>query len=133
MAKAAAVKAPKTAKAKTAAKLTLNVLERVILYVRDFDAAVKYYTETLGVPLKYQEDGWAALDTKGIELNLHAGREGKVESHACVSFKVGDFDAAYEALKARGVKVSDVHSPCGGTRCSGFTDLDGNQLSIEGK
>jgi hypothetical protein len=46
---------------------------------------------------------------------------------------VADFDAALGALKSRGVKMSEVHSPCEGTRYSGFTDLDGNTLSIEGR
>ena len=32
-----------------------------ILFVRDFDASVKFYTETPGIPLQYKEHNWAGL------------------------------------------------------------------------
>lgn len=115
-------------------KLNLTGVERVILYVTDWDRAVKFYTETLGIPLKYKEDGWAALATRGIELNLHSGRKSRAQKdEASIGFRVDDFDATYAALKQRGVKVGEIYSPCEELRCANFTDPDGNRLSIEGR
>jgi catechol 2,3-dioxygenase-like lactoylglutathione lyase family enzyme len=129
MAKTAVAKAPKTQ-----SELKLGKVERVILYVADFDRAVKFYTETLGLSLLHKDEGWAALGTQGTEIDLHHGRRPKPqENDANIGFRVEDFDSAYAALKDRGVKVGKVFSPCGGLRCAGFTDPDGNKLGIEGK
>ncbi len=138
-AKAAKARGTKAKAAKAAPKrLALGKVQRVILYVNDFDRAVKFYTETLGIPLQYQDEGWAALATQGTEIDLHAGGCGDEATAAepgstHVAFAVADLDATYAALKARGVKLSEIFSPCGGTRCASFEDLDGNCLGIEGK
>lgn len=124
---------PKTAAA--AAKPGLRAVQRVILYVSDFDRAVKFYTETLGVPLKGGHDGWAELGTEGIEIDLHSGRgkQAAGEDDPLIYFRVDDLDATYAALRSRGVKLGEIQSPCGGVRCACFRDPDGNALGIEGK
>ncbi len=119
---------------KAAPALALGKVERVILYVSDFERAVKFYTEKLGLALKVKHEGWAELATSGTEIDLHHGRKNKVqECEPCLGFRVDDFDRSYAALKARGVKVGKIFSPCGGLRCACFTDPDGNNLGIEGK
>lgn len=123
----------KTTKAAAGRAVSMRSVARAIIFVRDFDRAVKFYTETLGIPLQYAEDGWAALDTMGIEVNLHAGRETKARSdETLVCFRVDDLDGVHSALKAKGVKMGEIHSPCGGLRCTGFPDPDGNRIGLEG-
>jgi predicted enzyme related to lactoylglutathione lyase len=127
-----ATAAPKAGKG--AAELRLGRVERVILYVSDFERAVRFYTETLGLALNYKEEGWASFKTEGTEIDLHGGRKEKAEPHAPnIGFRVERLDAATAALKARGVKVGKIFSPCGGLRCANFADPDGNVLGIEGK
>jgi catechol 2,3-dioxygenase-like lactoylglutathione lyase family enzyme len=114
--------------------LRLRKPERIIIYVKDFARAVKFYTQTLGMPLRHSEEGWAALGDGDTELDLHGGRTKKArEGEFHVGFRVDDLDATVAALKARGVKVGKIGSPCEGLRYAGFTDPDGNQLSVEGK
>lgn len=114
--------------------LKLREVERIILYVKDFDRALKFYTKTLGLTLRHGEEGWAALGDGETELNLHAGRTKKArEGEFHVGFRVDDLDATVAALKKRGVKVGPVGSPCEGLRYAAFTDPDGNPLSVEGK
>lgn len=121
-------------KAGAAKTLDLSKVERVILYVTDFDRAVKFYRDTLGLKPSFAEEGWAQFETKGTELCLHSGREEAPGKHdACVGLGVADFDFSYAELKRRGVAMGEIHSPCGGIRCAGFNDPDGNRLGIEGK
>lgn len=116
------------------AAIRLRKLERIILYVKDFKRAVKFYTKTLGLTVRHCEDGWAALGDGETELNLHSGRTKKArEAEFHVGFRVDDFDATVAALKKRGVKVGPVGSPCEGLRYAAFADPDGNALSVEGK
>ncbi len=125
---------PKARKSAAAPALSLGKVERVILYVSNFDRAVKFYTEKLGFTLKSKSEGWAELATAGTEIDLHHGRETKPqEGEPSLGFAVADFDAAYTALKARGVKVGKIFSPCSELRCACFTDSEGNNLGIEGK
>jgi predicted enzyme related to lactoylglutathione lyase len=130
----APAKAATSAKAAKAAKpFKLGAVERIILYVRDFNRAVKFYGETLAIGLKYQSPGWAALATSGIEINLHEGLKGKpADKLLNLSFRVDDFDAACAELKKRGVTVGAVFQPCEGLRCAPFSDPDGHRLHIEG-
>jgi predicted enzyme related to lactoylglutathione lyase len=122
-------------KAQKASGLKLDTVARVILYVKDTERSARFYSQTLGIPVKYADEGWIEFDTKGTPVCLHSGRTKRAgDSEAAVSFQVKDFDAAYRALKVREVEgLTEPHSPCGGLRYASFRDLDGNVLSIEGR
>lgn len=114
--------------------IRLSALERVILYVRDTERSARWYSELLGIPARHKEPGWVELDTKGITLCLHGGREGgRIKDQTSVGFKVDNFDAAWRALQLREVAaLSEPYSPAPGMRCVSFEDPDGNVLGIEG-
>lgn len=115
--------------------IRLSAVERVIFYVRDLERSAKWYADILGIPARHKEAGWAELDTKGVTLCLHDGREGgRVKDPTAVGFKVEDFDAAYRSLRLREVpSLSEPFSPTPGVRCLSFQDPDGNLLGIEGR
>jgi catechol 2,3-dioxygenase-like lactoylglutathione lyase family enzyme len=125
--------ARKKAPAKTSVP-ALTSLTRVIFYVRDTERSARWYHETLGIPVRFQEHGWAELETEGVTLCLHGGRKrAAVEDQPSVGFRVKDFDAAFRALKLREVPgLGEPFSPCAGLRCLSFRDPDGNELGIEG-
>lgn len=112
----------------------LAAVERVIFFVRDVPRSARWYAETLGIPTRHSERGWAELETRGIILCLHGGRaSGPPKEPPQVSFRVESFDAAYKALKLREVSnLSDPLSPCPGVRVAHFSDPDGHLLGIEG-
>ena len=113
----------------------LSKVARIILFVRDMDVAVKFYTEVLGIPLQYRFGDWAGLATEGVEICLHGGRTAIAPPHGdpSIGFHVDDFDATCTELKARGVKLGNIFSPSPGIRVAHFDDPDGNELGIEGK
>ena len=113
----------------------LSTIERVIFYVRDPERSARWYADTLGLAARIKEPGWVELDTRGVTLCLHGGREaGRVKDATSVGFKVDDFDAVYRALKLREVAgLSEPFSPVPGVRCLSFEDPDGNALGIEGR
>lgn len=113
----------------------LSTLQRIILYVRDTERAARWYTETLGIPVRFKDRGWVELETEGVTLCLHGGRKrAAVEDQPSVGFKVKDFEAAFRSLKLREVPgLGEPFSPCEGVRCLSFRDPDGNQLGIEGR
>jgi len=115
--------------------LRLDTVQRVILYVRDTERSARFYSETLGLPLRVKDKGWVEFDTKGTTLCLHSGRTRRGEEHeSSVCFQVKDFDGAYRALQMREVEgLTEPQSPCEGVRYASFRDADGNVLTIEGK
>jgi len=115
--------------------IKLSAVERIVLYVRDTERSARWYSDLLGISARYKEPGWVELETKGVTVCLHGGREGgRIKDPASVGFKVEDFDAAWRSLKLREVPaLSEPYSPCPGVRCLSFEDPDGNVLGIEGR
>ena len=113
----------------------LSVVERIILYVRDTERAARWYSGTLGIPVRFKEKGWVELETGGVTLCLHGGRKrAAVEDQPSIGFKVADFDAAWKSLQLREVPgLGEPFSPSAGLRCVSFQDPDGNELGIEGR
>jgi predicted enzyme related to lactoylglutathione lyase len=120
---------------KQAAVPGISVVERVILYVRDVGRSARWYSEVLGLSVRYEDKTWAEFDTKGVGLCLHAGRKtGRVPELNAVSFRVEDFDAAYRALMLHEVsELTEPFSPGPELRCASFGDPDGNIIGIEGR
>ena len=50
-------------------------LNYVIEFVADMDRAVKFYRDTVGLPLKFQSPGWSEFATGETTLGLHPASE----------------------------------------------------------
>lgn len=118
-----------------AASLDLGGATRVIFWVRDFDEAVAFYRDTLGLALAYPPGGgWAEFRTAGPAFCLHEGRAGDAPTHHVATFGwwVDDLDATVAALRARGVTVAEPHVVTEHHRSAEFADPSGNALFVEG-
>src|SRR5712692_2509106 len=107
----------------------------VNVFVGDFDRAVNFYTDTLGLPLKFRDEkfGYASFATEGAGLALarveaDAPDASKlVGRHTGIGLGVPDIQAAYEELKAKGVRFTmpPTKQPWGGVLAL-FCDSEGN-------
>lgn len=130
------------------------VLTLVRVFVTDLARSVRFYSETLGMPLTLRDDelGWAQLDTGATQLALErvsakaderkGGRgdagdaepgESLVGRFLAISLAVRDIDAIHHRLVERGVEFVRPPElmPWGGVLAH-FYDPDRNVLTLVG-
>lgn len=105
----------------------------VIEFVANMDRAVKFYRDTLGLPLKFESPGWSEFSTGETTLGLHPASEknpaGKVE----LGFNVPDIHQFHAEMTSRG-----VHFPMPPTKqdfgavLAQFVDSEGAHISVSG-
>jgi catechol 2,3-dioxygenase-like lactoylglutathione lyase family enzyme len=117
------------------------------VFVDDQDKALNFYTETLGFVKKTEmpvgEFKWLTVvspeDPDGVELVLEPSDHPAVKpfKDAIVadgipytSFAVGDVQAEYERLRARGVKFVQEPTSMGPVTTAVFDDTCGNLIQI---
>lgn len=109
-------------------------LSYVIEFVADMDRAVKFYRDTIGLPLKFQSPEWSEFITGETTLALHSAREesqaGKIE----MGFSVPDLTKFYDEMRAKGVRfpMPPKKQDFGGTLAQ-FEDSEGAQVSVGGE
>jgi lactoylglutathione lyase len=81
-------------------------LSHVIEFVTDMDAAVKFYRDTIGLPLKFQSPGWSEFVTGETSLALHPASDSKPAGSVELGFTVGDLAKFHQETSAKGVKFS---------------------------
>ncbi len=73
--------------------------------VEDLDAAVAFYRDVLGLPVKFRDGGrYCALDAGGYTLGL-AAREERIVDDAAPAFHVEDIEATLAAMLESGASV----------------------------
>lgn len=82
----------------------------VIVLVSDMERSVKFYKETLELPIKTQSDDWTEFFHKDTTIALHPikkktkdSQEDGREKSVLIGFMVGDLDNVVTTLKKRGV------------------------------
>ena len=80
--------------------------KHVMLMVKDIPAAVKFYSEGLGLKVKMSSPGWAELDADGTTIAMHAAHEnGQTGASPILSFHVEDLYATIAKLEELGAKL----------------------------
>jgi lactoylglutathione lyase len=75
----------------------------VVLSTDDLDGSIQFYTETLGMPLKFRDGAhYAALDGGSITLALATAVDHPMPGKVVVGIKTADVDAAAAAIEANG-------------------------------
>ena len=113
----------------------------VRVFVTDWERAIRFYTETLGIPASYRSDelGWAQLATGEGQLALERAAPGDSEAldlvgrFVGVSLQVPDIEATHKTLSERGVEflAPPEAQPWGGVLAH-FRDPDGNVITLLG-
>jgi catechol 2,3-dioxygenase-like lactoylglutathione lyase family enzyme len=109
-------------------------IDTIILRVRDYEAAVDWYAEKLGLQATHVDavQGLAVLAFDGHSLTLWQLKPGEVlpARGTCVPYPIlvaADAAALHAELQGRGVAVERLQEG-GGVRFFSFWDLDGNRL-----
>jgi catechol 2,3-dioxygenase-like lactoylglutathione lyase family enzyme len=99
-------------------------------YVRDLDAARRFYKEKLGFTETFVDDDgeWSKLERNGMEIGLAQGEP--EEDGAVAHVDVEDVKATAEELRQTGVEVGVVFELHGQIRLLDVFDPDGNRLQL---
>jgi len=107
-------------------------VHHVSINVDDVDAAIEFYTKTLGLTKRPDRPdfgfGGAWLDAGGQQVHLIEG-EPPPSKGQHFALQVADLDGAVAELRSAGLKVSDP-SPVGTSRQSFLRDPSGNQIEL---
>jgi catechol 2,3-dioxygenase-like lactoylglutathione lyase family enzyme len=114
-------------------------LTEVILYVRDMQAQLAFYTEVLGLHPVHPEQlanaterYWVELATGACTLALHGGGKADIGKDAPkIVFATSDIVADREAITARGGSLGAIRSPAEGVLVCDGKDPEGNAYSLE--
>lgn len=112
------------------ARVNVNRLAYLSIYVSDLSASRRFYAELLGLEV-VEEGDWGFVVRKGdVGLFLHA-RQGQPAQHLELTFDVDDADAAIDVLGRQDVPVVDEPSHREwGDRDGAVADPDGNVVYL---
>ena len=75
----------------------------IVLSTDDLDESIRFYSETLGMAVKFRDgDHFAALDGGSITLALATAVDHPIPEQVVVGIKTSDVDAAAQAIEASG-------------------------------
>jgi catechol 2,3-dioxygenase-like lactoylglutathione lyase family enzyme len=110
------------------------------VYVRDFERAVRFYRDRLGLPLRFADErhGFASFATPGAGFTIaridpaDPAQEKLLARHTGIALGVDDLQRTYEVWLARGVRfeLPPTPQPWGGTLAQ-LADPEGNLLTLD--
>jgi len=78
-------------------------VRQVVLSTEDLDESIRFYTETLGMKLKFRDGShYAALDGGSVTLALATAVDHPIPGKVVVGIKTADVDAAAKAIEDNG-------------------------------
>ncbi|HEV8404698.1 MAG TPA: VOC family protein [Nitrososphaera sp.] len=113
--------------------MTFRKVGAVILLVSDMEKSIRFYRDTLGIPIKTKSKAWTEFFNKDTVLALHpAKKKSKIKtgSGMLVGFEVSDLDSTVKKLKEKKVKFfkKPKEEPFG--KHAIIQDPDGHLVSI---
>lgn len=115
----------------------ITSLGQVHVSVSDFDRALKFYRDAMGLTLLFDipAQKMAFFDLGGVRLYLGVPSSPEYRANSFLYYRVSDIDAAYERLSANGVAFLSrphlVHkTPSSELWMAGFRDSEGNYAQI---
>jgi len=123
-----------------------NRISAVVLFVQDFDRCLRFYRDTLGLPVAQLESNFVAFkmvdqdfalqeiaasaQMVNVDVEAFEAQTGKAD-RALLCARLDNVDIAYEALRAKGVEFTQppIDQPWG-LRAAYFRDPEGNIWEI---
>jgi len=107
------------------------------LWVKNWDTAINFYSQTLGFNKTYESEGWAEFNIPGLKdvyfaINRWNNDESIPQNHF-ITFRVSNLDNFLKHLKEHNVKITseieEFIEEGQGLRMFKFSDPDGNILT----
>ncbi len=106
----------------------------VNVFVNDFDRAIRFYEETLGLPLGFRDDAfkYASFTTPGAAFAVVEAHDPALTGrHTGIGLMVKDLDTAYATLKEKVKFASPPQQQPWGGYMAILMDPDGNQFYFD--
>ncbi len=109
-------------------------IDTVFLKVKNFDEAIDWYTDVLGLSVRFRDDknGYAAIDIGETPLTLVRTEDHEQiedEQKVWFNFFCPDIDRAHRHLVNYDVEVGQIYEE-GNIKWFQFKDLEGNPLEV---
>ena len=105
----------------------------VALQARDFERAVAFYKEVLGLPMTFRHESyWAEFHAPGLSIGIEAAGDDAVVGGGTIAlcFEVRAIDSVVDGLRARGISfLGPVRDTFHGKEAY-FTDSEGNPIVL---
>lgn len=82
-----------------------NRISEIYVHVGNYDEAVKWYTEVLGLSLHPK----GGIDLQGIRLLIIESDKRNPTTHAVFNMVASDIRKAYEELRSRGAETDEIY------------------------
>ena len=109
----------------------MKKLNYAIVFVSDMSRSVKFYRDTLGLPLKFESPHWTEFANEGSTIALHPASAENPAGTCQLGFPVEGLDAIHQQLASQGVNV--VMAPRTeqyGIRQAVYADPDGLHFTL---
>jgi lactoylglutathione lyase len=107
------------------------------VFVQDMDRSVAFYSDVLGLPLKFQSSHWTEFATDGATLALHLADAAASAAAASSGpgscrpgFSTANLDAFHVRMTAQGVTCLQEPKSIFGSRVAQYADPDGLAFSV---
>ncbi len=109
----------------------MKKLNYAIVFVSDMSRAVKFYRDTLGLPLKFESPHWTEFANEGSTLALHPASAESPAGTCQLGFPAEDLDAIHQRLTSQEVKVvMPPRTEQYGIRQAVYADPDGLRFTL---
>ena len=99
---------------------------------KDVDRAVRFYSQALGLPLKFRDGTrWAQFAAQGADFAIASPEE--AAGSTVIVFEVEDLDASAAAVEAAGGEIGTLRDMGAHGRVLTVRDPDGNALQLFAK
>ncbi len=114
--------------------IRLKAINHITYNVKNKDAALKWYTEVLGlgqIPKMVDSDNlyWLQLPSGAMVHIIENPEAPSAPSHH-TAFEVDDIEAAKADMESKGVEVTDISLRHDGQRACYLNDPDGNRIEL---
>jgi catechol 2,3-dioxygenase-like lactoylglutathione lyase family enzyme len=107
-------------------------LTYVIMFVENMEQAIRFHTQVLGLPLKFQSPDWSEFLTGETTLALHRASAKNPAGKVQLGFKVPDLAAFGAEMAAKGYPFTQPPRLEEGTSVAVFAGAEGIEYRASG-